>query len=146
MFKDIKVKDWMTHPVISIPLDTSVSTAQHQMREMHIRHLPIVDHHRLVGILSLGDLREASPSDATALSIWELNYLWEQLTVEKIMTRKVITVRPNDLITDVLRMMIDHKFSALPVVDEDRILVGILTETDIFRMVIGLSEHVTSPI
>jgi acetoin utilization protein AcuB len=146
MFKDIKVKDWMTHPVISVPPDTSVSTAQYQMREMHIRHLPVVDHHRLVGILSLGDLREASPSDATALSIWELNYLWDQLTVEKIMTRKVISVHSDDLVTDVLQMMIDHKFSALPVVDEDRALVGILTETDIFRMVIGLSEQVTSPI
>ncbi|MBC7869612.1 MAG: CBS domain-containing protein [Chitinophagaceae bacterium] len=144
MFKEIKVKEWMTHPVISVPTDTSVSAAQNLMREMAIRHLPIIDHHRLIGILSLGDLREASPSDATALSIWELNYLWDQLTVEKIMTRKVITVQPDDLVTDVLQMMIEHKFGALPVVNKDKILVGILTETDIFRMVIGLSERVTS--
>lgn len=141
MFKDIRVQEWMTQPVVSVSSDTSVNSAQHMMREKHIRHLPVVDGGKLVGIISLGDLREASPSDATALSIWELNYLWEKLTVDKIMTRKVLTVRTNDLIVDTLRLMLEHKFSALPVLDEHQRVAGIITESDIFRMVIGLSEN-----
>lgn len=143
MFRDIRVKSWMTQPVVSVASDTSVSTAQNLMREKHIRHLPIVDDDRLVGIISLGDLREASPSDATALSIWELNYLWDKLTVDKVMTRSVVTARENDLIVNTLRVMLEHKFGALPVLNEAGRLVGIITETDIFRMVIGVSEGIT---
>jgi acetoin utilization protein AcuB len=147
MFNDLKVRDWMTTSVISVSSDTSVAVAQQKMRDLHIRHLPVVDGHsgskKLVGIISLGDLREASPSDATALSIWELNYLWDQLKVEKIMTRSVVIARPDDAIVETLRVMLEHRFGALPVVDVHDQLVGIITEVDIFRMVIGLSERVS---
>ncbi|MDX1991965.1 MAG: CBS domain-containing protein [bacterium] len=143
MFNDLKVQDWMTPSVVSVSSDTSVAVAQQKMHDLNIRHLPVVDGRKLVGIISLGDLREASPSDATALSIWELNYLWEQLTVEKIMTRSVVVARPDDSIVETLRVMLEHRFGALPVVDVHDQLVGIITEVDIFRMVIGLSERVS---
>jgi CBS domain-containing protein len=140
MFANAKVRDWMTSQVISVAPDTSIRSAYRLMKDAGIRHLPIVADNQLVGILSSGDIREASPSDATSLSIWELNYLWDKLTVERAMTRHVLTVQEDNLIVDALRLMLDNKFSSLPVLDAHHKLVGILTETDIFRLVLHEAE------
>ena len=136
MLENIKVHEWMTRPVISVPPTTPISTAHQLMKDHGIRRLPVVDHNQVVGIITLGDVREASPSDATTLSIWEMNYLWAQLMVEKVMTRQVITVRPDDLLLDIAQIMLDRKVSGLPVIDENGYLVGIITESDIFRMLV----------
>jgi len=136
MLEDIKVKEWMTSPVIHITPRTPISHAHQIMKEKGIRRLPVVDDGRLVGIVTIGDIREASPSDATTLSIWELNYLWAQLTVEKVMTRKVMTVQPDTTLIDAAAIMLETKVSGLPVVEADQKLVGIITESDVFRMLV----------
>jgi CBS domain-containing protein len=136
MLENVMVNEWMTTPVISVTPATAISTAHQMMKEKGIRRVPVVEDERLVGIVTIGDVREASPSDATTLSIWELNYLWAQLTIERVMTRKVVTVRPDVCILDAAQLMLDHKVSGLPVVDEQGKLVGILTESDIFRMLV----------
>lgn len=127
------VRDWMTPNPITINPKTTLPEAHKLMREARIRRLPVVEHGRLVGIVTLGDVREASPSDATTLSIYELNYLLSKLTVEKIMTRDPWTITPGETIRDAARLMLDHKLGGLPVVDDSR-LVGIITESDIFRV------------
>ncbi len=126
--ENLTVRQWMTSPVISIEPTTPISSAHQLMKEHSIRRLPVVEHDRLVGIITLGDVREASPSDATTLSIWEMNYLWAQLTVEKVMTRKVFTVHPDDLLLDAAQTMLDRKISGLPALDDQGYLVGIVTE------------------
>ncbi|GAB5493114.1 MAG: hypothetical protein Phog2KO_33290 [Phototrophicaceae bacterium] len=136
MFENIKVRDWMTTDVITTGRNTSISSAHQIMRENNIRRLPVVENGQLVGLITIGDVREASPSDATTLSIWELNYLWAQLVVEKVMTEKVYTVTPDALVLDVTEIMLDHKVSGVPVVDTDDKLIGIITESDIFRMLV----------
>jgi acetoin utilization protein AcuB len=136
MFNTVKVSDWMTKHVVTTTRQTPISNAHQVMSEKNIRRLPVVENSKLIGIVTIGDVREASPSDATTLSIWELNYLWAQLTVEKIMTRNVLTVTPETSILDAAEIMLEHKVSGLPVVDEDRNLVGIITESDIFRMLV----------
>lgn len=136
MLEEIKVKEWMTSPVIHITPRTPISHAHQIMKEKGIRRLPVVEDGRLVGIVTIGDIREASPSDATTLSIWELNYLWAQLTVEKVMTRKLMTVRPETALIDAAEIMLETKVSGLPVVDADQKLVGIITESDVFRMLV----------
>src|SRR5262249_34398679 len=136
MLENVMVREWMTSPVYTVSSLTSLSAAHQTMKEYGIRRLPVVDHERLVGIITIGDVREASPSDATTLSIWELNYLWAQLTVEKIMSRAVITVKPDDSILDAAQIMLEHKVSGLPVLGSDGKIVGILTESDIFRMLV----------
>lgn len=136
MFNNVKVKDWMTVDVITTSGFTSISEAHRIMSEKAIRRLPVVDDGKLVGLVSIGDVREASPSDATTLSIWELNYLWAQLTVEKVMTRNTITVTPDMPILDAAELMLEHKISGLPVLDESGKLKGIITESDIFRMLV----------
>lgn len=145
MLEEYLVKDWMNSPVVTATPDTSISHAHQMMKEGRIRRLPVLNEGRLVGMITIGDVREASPSDATTLSIWELNYLWAQLTVEKVMTRKVITVRPEATLIDAAQLMLENKVSGLPVLDAEERLVGIITESDIFRMLIKLRAVARTP-
>ncbi len=136
------VRDWMTPHPITIDPKTTLPEAHKLMREAHIRRLPVIDRGRLVGIITLGDVREASPSDATTLSIFELNYLLSKLTVEKIMTREPLTISPNATIREAARLMLNHKIGGLPVMEGEH-LVGIITESDIFRVLAQETEFET---
>ncbi|MDL1901238.1 CBS domain-containing protein [Anaerolineae bacterium CFX9] len=136
MLENVKVSDRMTSPVITVSPLTLISHAHQKMKEYGIRRLPVMEGGKLVGIVTLGDIREASPSDATSLSIWELNYLWSQLTVEKVMTRKVWTVKPDNSIVDAAEIMLHRRVSGLPVVDDEMHVVGVITESDIFRLLV----------
>jgi CBS domain-containing protein len=140
------VREWMTAPVVTVTPFTSISTAHQIMKDKGIRRLPVVDGDALVGIVTLGDVREASPSDATTLSIWELNYLWSQLTVEKIMTRKLFSTQPDSTVLAAAQLMLDQKISGLPVVDKGGKLVGMITESDIFRMLVRMGAAEAQPV
>jgi CBS domain-containing protein len=130
------VRDWMSRSLIVTSPATTLPEAYRLMKERRIRRLPVVvGDNQLVGIVTIGDVREASPSDATTLSIYELNYLLSQLSVDQIMTRDVLTVGPDASIRDAARLMLEHKIGGLPVVENDKV-VGILTESDIFRMIV----------
>lgn len=130
------VKDWMTADVITVAPDLPLPQVHDLMSKHWIRRLPVVFEGKLVGIITLGDVREAEPSDATSLNIWELNYLIAKLQAHRVMTPKPITISPNDTIGEATRLMLDHKISGLPVVGEQSQLVGIITESDIFRMLV----------
>jgi acetoin utilization protein AcuB len=130
------VKNWMTTDPITITTKTTLPEAAQLMKENGIRRLPVVEDGRLVGIVTWGDIREASASDSTSLSKFELYYLLDKLTVGLIMTRSPITVRPLTPISGTAQLMLENKIGSLPVVDHDR-LVGIITESDIFRMVVS---------
>jgi CBS domain-containing protein len=140
MLTNYHVQQWMTAPVVSVTPDTPITVADQLMRERKIRRLVVVDHSKVLGIVTKGDIREAKPSDATTLSIWELNYLLAQLTVEKVMTRDVLTVHIDDPISHAARLMLENKVGGLPVVDGDNKLVGMITESDIFRMLVSTLE------
>lgn len=133
------VKDWMTPDPITIGPNTTLPEANRLMKECGIRRLPVVDNGRLVGIVTLGDVREASPSAATSLSIYELNYLLSRLTVGQIMTRDPVTITPETSVEATARLMLEHKIGGLPVVDGTQV-VGIITESDIFRLLITQGE------
>ena len=123
------VRSWMTEKIITITPQTTLPEAQRIMFEHKIRRLPVLKSEKLVGIVTLGDIREAKPSDATTLSIYELNYLMDRLTARDFMTPNPITVSPDAPIGEAARLMVEHKVGALPVVDQGK-LVGIITETD----------------
>ncbi len=136
------VRDWMTPNPITVGPKTTVPEAHKLMKERKFRRLPVVDeHNRLIGIVTLSDLREAGPSSATTLSIFELNYLLAQLTVDKIMARQVVTVSPEATIRDAAHLMLKHEVGALPVMEEGK-LVGIITESDIFRVIVQRPEAI----
>ncbi len=130
------VKSWMTKNVITIGVDTTLPEAHKLMAKHSIRRLPVIENGRLVGIVTRGDVREAEPSDATSLSIWEINYLLAKLRVEKIMTRQPVTISPEATIGEAAKLMLEKKISGLPVVDNQNQVIGIITESDIFRMVV----------
>lgn len=130
------VKDWMTSKVITITPDTSLPDAHRLMDDHNIRRLPVEQHGRLVGIVTRGDVRGAEPSDASSLNIWEMNYLLSKLTIDKIMTKNPITIGPEATIEQAARLMLEEKVSGLPVVDDQGSIVGIITESDIFRLVV----------
>jgi CBS domain-containing protein len=136
MLNHIKVREWMSSPVLTIESSTPVRTAHSIMKAEHIRRLPVISKHHLVGLVTLGDIREAIPSDATTLSVWEMNELLDELTVEAIMSRDIVTIGPDDTVFKAAELMLAHKISGLPVIDKAGILIGILTESDIFRLVI----------
>jgi acetoin utilization protein AcuB len=132
------VGDRMTHPVITIPPETPLQDALNLMHKEHIRRLPVVDHRgTLIGMVSELDLLHASPSDATSLSIWELNYLLSKVTVEKIMTKEVISVTKDTPLEEAARIMADSKIGGLPVTSDGQV-EGIITETDLFKVFLEL--------
>lgn len=128
------VQDWMVREIVTISSDTSVPAAQRLMHDHCIRHLPVVDDGRLVGIVTWGDIRQAWASDATTLSVFELYALLDRLAVSQVMTREPVTISPHLSIARAAQIMLERKIGCLPVVDHGR-LVGIITECDIFRMV-----------
>lgn len=140
MLEQVTVRQWMTSPVLTAPPSMPINAAHQLMQEKKVRRLLVTEGDKLLGVVTKGDIREARPSDATTLSIWELNYLIANLTIEKVMTRSVKTVHPEDSISKAARLMLEHKISGLPVVDAHDKLVGIITESDIFRMVITTAE------
>lgn len=137
----MRVRDYMTTPAVTVEPKTDLAAALKRMRERRIRRLPVVNAAGgLVGIVSERDLLYASPSPATSLSVWELNYLVAKLLVEKVMTRNVITVAPNAPLEEAATLMLEHKIGGLPVVNSENELEGVITESDIFRAFIQFKE------
>ncbi len=119
------------HPITISP-DMTFFDARNLVHEKGVRHLPVLDkNERLVGIVTDRDIREAAPSDATLLSVQELNYLLGKLKVASFMTprEKLITITPDTLIEEAAQLMHDHKIGCLPVLDGEK-LYGLFTETD----------------
>lgn len=129
------VRHWMTRDPVTINVKTTLSEAHKLMMELGIRRLPVVERGCLVGIVTLGDLREAEPSDALLLNPYELKELISKQTVEKIMTWEPITVLPEMTLQQAARLMLTHRIAGLPVIENDA-LIGIITESDIFRALV----------
>lgn len=135
---DALVADWMTPNPYTCTVDASLADARDMMAEYRCRRLPVVDDEgRLIGILSLGDVRQAAPSSVSSLSLFEINYFWAKLPVSSAMTPDPITLAPTDSVKDACRKMLTHKISGLPVVSEQKV-VGIFTETDALRFLVSL--------
>ncbi|HHY25457.1 MAG TPA: CBS domain-containing protein [Desulfitobacterium dehalogenans] len=125
------VKQFMTSRVFTVSPEDNIADTMALMREKQINRLPVVEKGKLVGIVTDGDLREVSPSPATTLSIFELNYLVGKTPIRDVAVKKVITCTPDAKIEDAALLMREHGIGALPVVENGK-LVGIVTESDIF--------------
>jgi len=130
------VQDWMSTEVVTIVPNAPLIEAHRLMTDNDIRRLPVLKNDRLVGIVTRGDVRGAEPSQASSLSIWEINYLLAKLEIAEIMTKNPLTASPEMTIGEVANIMLENKISGLPVVDETDKVVGVITESDIFRMIV----------
>jgi len=132
------VRDRMTLNPVTITPDVSVTDALRLMSEKKIRRLPVLDGEgHLVGIVSDRDLLQASPSPVTSLAIWEIHELLAKLTIEKMMTREVITVPEDTPLEEAARVMADSRIGGLPVMRGTE-LVGIISESDLFKTLLQL--------
>ncbi len=129
------VQDWMTREVITVGPDILLSDAHNLMTTHAIRRLPVVENGRLAGIVTYGDIRSARPSTANNLNIWEMQYVMAQLVVAEIMTPNPMTVWEDTTVGEAAQTLLKHKIGSLPVVSREASLVGIITESDIFRLV-----------
>ncbi|HNB51647.1 MAG TPA: CBS domain-containing protein [Anaerolineales bacterium] len=132
------VSQWMTPHPYTIAPNAFIVDAYHIMKEHRIRRLPVVEGAKLVGIVTLSDVRGAAPLGIP--DMLEINYVLSQIKVERVMSRKVITVEADAPVQEAARLLLEHKFGGLPVV-KDGELVGIISEADIFRLVIQQEEN-----
>jgi len=136
------IRDYMKSPVVTVTSDTLIHDAQKLMQEYDIRRLPVVDKGKLVGLITQDRIREAGPSPATSLSIWEINYLLAKMKVKDIMVKDVITVSPDTPIEEAWVLGHKNNIGTFPVVDKGK-LVGIMTTTDLYRQmthILGFGE------
>jgi len=127
----------MSRPVIAIHPDLPIHDARNLFKQEKIRRAPVVKNGKLVGIVSDRDLIDASPSPATSLSVWEMNYLLSKIEVKDIMSKDVITIDEDTPIEQAARIMADNKIGGLPVM-RDKKVVGMITETDLFKIFLEL--------
>ncbi len=133
------IKGWMTSEVITITEDTSMMKAGQIMKENNVHHLPVVRDGELVGMVTDRDIKEASPSKATTLDLHELYYLLSDLKVKDIMSRNVITVDADDTVEKAAVIMLEHHIGGLPVVNKKGEMIGIITQGDVFRVLISIT-------
>ena len=133
------VKNWMSKEVITIDADDSMSNAMDLLKKHDIRMLPVMKNGNLVGVVTDRDLKRASASDATTLEIHELLYILSKIKVKDVMTKEHITVSGDFTVEETAMLLLENKISGVPVVDEGGQVVGIITQNDLFRVLISLT-------
>ena len=128
------IREYMVTPVITVTPDTLVDDALRTMYQHHIRRLPVVDEGKLVGLLTRNGLREAAPSTSVPLSIWGAHYQLSKMKVRDVMITDVITVMPDTTVEEASALAKKHRIGTLPVIDESKNLVGIITSTDLLHL------------
>ncbi len=131
------VKNWMSRTVFTIDSNESIHDAMKLLKKHDIRMLPVMKEDKLVGVITDRDIKRASASDATTLSVHELNYILSKVKASEIMSDKPITVPFDYTIEETAEVLLNHKISGVPVVDHDGRIVGTITQTDIFREIIS---------
>ncbi len=133
------VKDWMSTDLITVDPETSVMKASQILKQNNIRRLPVMEEGRMIGLVTDRDLKEASPSKATTLDMHELYYLLAELKVKDIMAKRVVTIKETDTIERAAVIMLENRVTGLPVVDDEGSLTGMLSQGDIFRVLISIT-------
>lgn len=133
------VKNWMSKDIISIEANDSMHDATKLLKEHNIKMLPVINNNKLVGVVTDRDLKQAKASDATSLEIHELLYLLMKIKIKDIMTKKPITVHQDFTVEETAEILLHNRISGVPVVDDRGNVVGIITQTDLFRVLISLT-------
>ena len=135
------VKYWMSKPVITVDVNDNMQNAMKLLKQHDISMLPVMKKGRLVGIVTDRDLKKASASDATSLEILELQQLISTIKVKDIMTKEHITIPLDYTVEETAQVLLKHKISGVPVIDNEGDMVGAITQTDIIRLLISLTDR-----
>ena len=133
------VKNWMHEVAITVDVKDSMLDATRRLKEHDIRMLPVMKKNKLVGVVTDRDLKRAGASDATTLEMHELYYILSKITVGEIMTKDPITVPFDYTVEEAAEVFLKNKISGAPVVDKEGDLVGTITQTDVFRLLISVT-------
>jgi acetoin utilization protein AcuB len=136
----MRISERMNKEVVTINRNDTLETAMKTMRDKGIRHLPVVDKGKLVGLLSHSDVRRAMPSQISTLGVHEATYLFDRVKVKDALPdhQKLVSVGSDDFIEEAALLMRSYKIGSLPVVDTGGALVGIVTESNIFDAFVEL--------
>lgn len=137
----MSVKDFMTKELVVVDPQTKIFDAVDLMKKYEIHRLPVVENNSLIGLITEGTIQAAMPSQATSLSVFEINYLLNKTTVNDVMIRDVQTIAPNELLEDAIYLMRKKNIGVLPVVDMRENLVGIITNNDIFDAFLKITGY-----
>ncbi len=138
------VREHMTPNPITVDVNTSVAKAHRLMQEHGVRHLPVLNENVLVGIVTFTDILEAASQDSNRLNLFEPISLLAALPVEELMTPDPVTISPDDTVLEAADLMFQHDIGSLPVV-EDGSVIGIITTTDIFHLVVRMLAEREQP-
>ena len=133
------VEQYMTRDVITVDADESMNDAIYTLEENRISLLPVLENGQLVGIISDRDLKQASPSRERISNMDEFMNLIDKILVRDIMTKNPYVTSPDHTVEEAAAVLASERISGLPVMDNDKQLVGIITRTDIFKMLIKLT-------
>jgi len=133
------VKNWMSKIVITVDVNDSLQDAMKLLREHNIRMLPVLKNGKLVGIVTDRDTKKASASDATTLEIHELLYLLSKIKIKEIMTKDPITVPFDYTVEETAAVLLKGKISGAPVVDQKGQVIGTITQTDLFKVLVSIT-------
>jgi acetoin utilization protein AcuB len=133
------VREWMSKEVIMVDEDETMQRAIGLLKEHNIRMLPVIKNKKLVGIITDRDLKRASASDATSLEIHELLLLIGKIKVKTIMTPKPISVPWDFTVEEAAEVLLKNKISGTPVTGPQGDIVGVITKSNIFKVLISLA-------
>lgn len=137
----MNVGHFMTRNVVTVTEETRVTDAVDLMEKNQFHRLPVVENNKYIGIVTDEEIAENSPSNVTSLSIFEMNYLFDKMTVGEIMTRQEITVQEDTLLEEAATLMKNNNVTVLPVLDDEKYIVGIVTYKDIFKALIDSTGY-----
>jgi acetoin utilization protein AcuB len=133
------VKNWMSKGVVTVDADNSMQDAINAMKEHSLRLLPVLKKGKLVGVVTDRDLKRASPSDATTLDVHELLYLIAKIKIKDIMSKKPITVPEDYTVEEAAAVLLKNRISGMPVLDAKEQVVGVITQQDLFKVLMALT-------
>ena len=133
------VKKWMKTPAITVQINTSLEEAMKLIDQHGIHMLPVLEKKKLVGIVTDRDLRRSEAAAASTMEIYELKTIFAEMKVSSIMTADLVTIPLDYTIEEAAELLLENKISGLPVVDGNGDLAGVITKTDIFRVIISLT-------
>jgi CBS domain-containing protein len=136
------IRYWMSAPPITISMDAPVSEALAMMHEHAIRRMPVTDGDGcLCGMITVGDIRGADVLSTAGLDLREIAGALRRTMVCEVMTSDPIRVTPNTPLREAALLMLDNKIGGLPVVDDDRVVVGVVTESDLFEALVCYLDY-----
>jgi acetoin utilization protein AcuB len=135
----MQVKNWMTSDVVTVDEDASIIKVSQILKEANIRHLPVMSKGKLVGMITDEDVKEASPSRSITLSAHELYHLLSEMKAKNLMKANPITITPDQTMEVAAVKMLEHRVTGLPVVTDEGELVGIISQGNVFRVLISIT-------